>query len=344
MWLRGVVRRGLVAAGRGTADCEDIVQETLLAMHLKRDTWDAAQPVEPWLAAIARHKLVDYLRRRGFHDHVDIDDQADAPAPEAESMSTPSADSRQMLASLPERQRRSSRDLDRGTARAPTSALRLGMTEGAVRVTLHRALKALAVRYRKDSVMKTDELVDGPRRRPRRRRRGRLPRRRAGARPAGGRRRVARAVPRRVSACAGPRRRRSRPGASTSSSALVLLALVLAFGLCRAASRPVAEPHPARRLLPLAASGRRRPSPSRSLIAAGGELGHAAGRHQRAGLPHRPSRCWRSRPLAALLVTLRRAAPASPALAGAAAGAARRGARGARSTPSTASTIRRSSS
>ena len=79
MWLRVVVRRGLASAGRGAADCEDIVQETLLAMHLKRDTWDEARPIEPWLRAIARHKLADHLRRRGFHDHVDIDDYADAP-------------------------------------------------------------------------------------------------------------------------------------------------------------------------------------------------------------------------------------------------------------------------
>ena len=79
VWLRVVVRRGLASAGRGPADCEDIVQEALLAMHLKRDTWDEARPIEPWLRAIARHKLADYLRRRGFHDHVDIDDYADAP-------------------------------------------------------------------------------------------------------------------------------------------------------------------------------------------------------------------------------------------------------------------------
>ena len=63
------------------------MQETLLAMHLKRDTWDEAQPLEPWLRAIARHKLADHLRRRGFRDHVDIDDYADSPR--QPSMSTP---------------------------------------------------------------------------------------------------------------------------------------------------------------------------------------------------------------------------------------------------------------
>ena len=85
LWLRAIVRRGLLAAGRGPADCEDVVQEALLAMHLKRDTWDETQPIEPWLRAIARYKLVDHLRRRGFHDHLDIDDYADEIAVTADA-------------------------------------------------------------------------------------------------------------------------------------------------------------------------------------------------------------------------------------------------------------------
>jgi len=79
-WLRGIARRGLATAGRGSDDSEDIVQETLLAMHLKRDTWDETQPIEPWLRAIAHHKLVDHLRRRGFARHLDIEDFADTLA------------------------------------------------------------------------------------------------------------------------------------------------------------------------------------------------------------------------------------------------------------------------
>src|SRR5690349_14032797 len=76
--LRAVVRRGLAAAGRGPAESEDIVQEALLAIHLKRESWDEQRPIEPWLHAIARHKLTDHLRRRGYRDHVDIDDWADS--------------------------------------------------------------------------------------------------------------------------------------------------------------------------------------------------------------------------------------------------------------------------
>lgn len=150
MWLRIVVRRGLASAGRSAADCEDIVQETLLAMHLKRDTWDETRPIAPWLRAIARHKLADYLRRRGFADHVDIDDHADAPELAIDSTAASTVDSRQMLAMLPERQRRIVQEISLEGRRAADVARVLGMTEGAVRVTLHRSLKALAVLYRRD--------------------------------------------------------------------------------------------------------------------------------------------------------------------------------------------------
>jgi len=148
LWLRAVVRRGLVAAGRGTADSEDVVQEALLAMHLKRDTWDETQPIEPWLRAIARYKLVDHLRRRGFHDHVDIDEHADRLiAADADTDAT--VDSRALLAGLPERQRRIVEEISIEGHRAADVAARLGMSEGAVRVSLHRALKALAAAYRR---------------------------------------------------------------------------------------------------------------------------------------------------------------------------------------------------
>lgn len=148
LWLRAVVRRGLVAAGRGPADSEDVVQEALLAMHLKRHTWDETQPIEPWLRAIARYKLVDHLRRRGFHDHLDIDDYAEQVGVTVDTDA--SVDSQTLLAGLPERQRRVVEEISLEGRRAAEVATRLGMSESAVRVTLHRALKALAAAYRRD--------------------------------------------------------------------------------------------------------------------------------------------------------------------------------------------------
>src|SRR5271170_8102189 len=63
--VRAMARGAFARARVGDADIEDAVQETLLAIHLKRHTWDAGQPLAPWAYAIARHKIVDSLRRRG---------------------------------------------------------------------------------------------------------------------------------------------------------------------------------------------------------------------------------------------------------------------------------------
>ena len=71
------------------------MQETLLAVHLKRQTWDERQPLLPWVRAIAQNKLIDNLRRRGRRVHVPIDDVSDALAvdeqPAVRTASTPSA-------------------------------------------------------------------------------------------------------------------------------------------------------------------------------------------------------------------------------------------------------------
>jgi RNA polymerase sigma-70 factor (ECF subfamily) len=150
VWLRSVARRGLARAGQGLGDSEDIVQETLLAMHLKRDTWDDSQALEPWLRAIAHHKLVDHLRRRGFREHLDIEDHADTLAAPQPAEAGAAADARQMLSSLTERQRRIVEGISIEGLSARDVGSRLGMSEGAVRVALHRALKALAVAYRRD--------------------------------------------------------------------------------------------------------------------------------------------------------------------------------------------------
>jgi len=150
VWLRVVVRRGLVSAGRGPAESEDIVQESLLAIHLKRDSWDESRPIEPWLRAIARHKLTDHLRRRGFHDHVDIDDWSNSLEVAVDVEAPAVVDSRLLLESLPERQRVIVHQISLEGRSASDVAARLGMSEGAVRVALHRALKTLAAFYRRE--------------------------------------------------------------------------------------------------------------------------------------------------------------------------------------------------
>src|SRR3990170_5660363 len=67
--VRGLARRKIVQGG---IDPEDIVQETLLAIHLKRHTWRQDAPIMPWLYAIAKYKLIDAFRHRGRRVEIEI--------------------------------------------------------------------------------------------------------------------------------------------------------------------------------------------------------------------------------------------------------------------------------
>jgi RNA polymerase sigma-70 factor (ECF subfamily) len=141
--LRSTARRGLARAGMPVADAEDVVQETLIAIHLKRHTWDGAFPIGPWVAAIARNKLIDTLRRRNRHAAVPIDDVSEFLAAEEAPAGPPQRDVDRHVDALPERQRAVIRAISIEGATIGEAATRLTMTEGAVRVALHRGLAAL---------------------------------------------------------------------------------------------------------------------------------------------------------------------------------------------------------
>jgi len=147
--LRTLARRRCAEFGAPASEAEDVVQEVLLAVHLKRGTWDTARPIGPWLAAIVRNRLIDSLRRRGRRINVPIEDVA---ATLAAADQTDEGDERlsaeTLLARLKEPQRDIVRSISLEGAGVRETAQRLKMSEGAVRVTLHRALKTLAAFYR----------------------------------------------------------------------------------------------------------------------------------------------------------------------------------------------------
>jgi RNA polymerase sigma-70 factor (ECF subfamily) len=140
--LRGVVRaRG---ASLGPEAREDVVQEVLLAVHLKRQTWREDQPLRPWLYTIARHKVIDAFRARGQRIDLPIEDFADALPAEGGPEPLRDRDVEALLGRLEPRAAEIVRAFGlRGETVAETAS-RLQMTEGAVRVALHRALKTLA--------------------------------------------------------------------------------------------------------------------------------------------------------------------------------------------------------
>ncbi len=146
--VRAIVRAALSRGGRGDRDVEDIVQETLLAVHLKRHMWDAGQPFAPWAKAIARHKMIDALRRERIH--APIDDLIETlPAPE--SADETRGDVARLMARLGERARRIVHAVSIEGRATKDVAIELDMTDGAVRIALHRALKELARLYRTET-------------------------------------------------------------------------------------------------------------------------------------------------------------------------------------------------
>ncbi len=149
--LRSMARRRCDQYGAPPSEAEDVVQEVLLAIHLKRGTWDPARPLGPWLTTIVRNKLVDSLRRRGRHANVPLEDVADFLETADETHEAANRlDTQAMLARLKDPQRDIVRSISLEGADIRETAARLKMTEVAVRVSLHRALKSLAALYRSE--------------------------------------------------------------------------------------------------------------------------------------------------------------------------------------------------
>lgn len=145
--LRAYFRKRLA---RYPDEVEDLVQETLFAIHNQRHTWDSAQPLTPWAYAVARYKLVDFLRRHGrsdaLHDPLEGDEEifaaSDADAAEARR------DLDKLLAALPDKQRLPIVQVKIEGLSVAEAARLNGMSESAVKVAVFRGLKALAAKIR----------------------------------------------------------------------------------------------------------------------------------------------------------------------------------------------------
>jgi RNA polymerase sigma-70 factor, ECF subfamily len=145
--LRRSLASRLVRAGLGAHEAEDLVQEILIGLHGKRHTWDSTRPFLPWLHAITRYKLIDFTRhrRRETTRRVDLPLEdwlkiVEAPADDA-SRSTVEVD--RHLGVLPVSQREIVRAIAVEGASVRDVSLRFATSEGAVRVTIHRAIRRL---------------------------------------------------------------------------------------------------------------------------------------------------------------------------------------------------------
>lgn len=134
-------------------EVEDLVQETLLAIHNQRHTYDPGQPLTAWVHAIARYKLIDLLRRRAGRDALNepLDDELAVFAASDTEAGDARRDLGKLLEHLPDRQRLPIVYM-KLEGRSVAEAARLtGMSESAVKVGVHRGLKALAALIRGDA-------------------------------------------------------------------------------------------------------------------------------------------------------------------------------------------------
>jgi RNA polymerase sigma factor (sigma-70 family) len=144
-YLRSYYVGKLGRIGRQGTDAEDLVQETLFAIHTRRATYQTGEPVTPWIYAIARYKLIDHLRRtRSSHAQVGVDDAEDVRAPDDHAASESSLDLERLLEPLSEKMRMAARLVKIQGLSVEEASERSGLSISDIKISVHRGLKAMA--------------------------------------------------------------------------------------------------------------------------------------------------------------------------------------------------------
>ena len=127
-------------------DIEDLVQETLLALHNQRHTYQSHQPLTAWVHAIARYKLIDLFRARGSREalHEPLEDDLLVFAASETDACDARRDVGRLLEQLPDHQRLPILHMKIEGLSVIETAQATGMSESAVKVGVPRGLKALA--------------------------------------------------------------------------------------------------------------------------------------------------------------------------------------------------------
>jgi len=143
--LRGYFRIRLERIGRSATEAEDLVQEALLAIHVRRHTYHPAEPFTPWVYAIARYKLIDHLRTtRAQVSDVPIEDAEDVLAQDEQAGAESAHDLQKLLNGLPSKMRLAIQFVKIDGLSVAEAAIKGHMSESAVKINVHRGLKRLA--------------------------------------------------------------------------------------------------------------------------------------------------------------------------------------------------------
>ena len=143
--LRAYFKNQLRRIGRGPAEAEDLTQETLIAIHTRRHMYDRTRLFTPWVQAIARYRLIDYLRRTKVSARdMDIEEVQDELSEEEAIGTDGRLDLEALLAQLPVKMRRAIELVKLRGLTTSEAAAESGMSRSAVKVSVHRGVKALA--------------------------------------------------------------------------------------------------------------------------------------------------------------------------------------------------------
>lgn len=124
---------------------EDIVQESLLAIHRYRDRYDTSQPLAPWVYAIARYKLMDHFRRASRGGvNIPIDAVAEFLEQSQPEETAAAHDIAALLKQLPPKQMTAIKLVKLEDMSVREAAAKTGMSESAIKVNIHRGIKKLA--------------------------------------------------------------------------------------------------------------------------------------------------------------------------------------------------------
>jgi RNA polymerase sigma-70 factor, ECF subfamily len=143
--LRAYYRGKLAGMGKVAPEAEDLVQEAVLAIHLNRHTYDPGEPLTPWVHAIARYKLVDFLRRtRASRADVPIEEADEVMAHDDHNAAESSYDIRRLMQRLSKNMRCAVEAVKLDGLSTAEAAKRCGLSESGVKINVHRGLRTLA--------------------------------------------------------------------------------------------------------------------------------------------------------------------------------------------------------
>jgi RNA polymerase sigma-70 factor (ECF subfamily) len=134
--------------GGDAPDLEDLVQETLIAIHERRESYNSALPFTAWLHAIAKYKLIDHYRRAGVRRHVELDDIGELAAEDGFESALAAIDIERMLGQLPPKHRQAIKLTRIDGYSVEEASRKSGQSASAIKIGVHRGLKKLTAKVR----------------------------------------------------------------------------------------------------------------------------------------------------------------------------------------------------